>query len=191
MKGAKEPAQGESSGFREAGHKSGDPWTPDFPVNPQINEYGDRIAEITGFNILDRDGNSSNTIGKGEECTIQMRVRFHGRVDDPIYAFTITDLKGTDITGTNSLFEKASVKAMRDGDVQEISFTQNMDMQGGEYMLSLGCTGYDGNDFVVHHRLYEACNLTIVSEKNTVGFYDTNSKVTLIRDYHEDGEQNA
>ena len=186
VKGAKEPAQGESSGFREAGHKSGDPWTPDFPVNPQINEYGDRIAEITGFNILDRDGNSSNTIGKGEECTIQMRVRFHGRVDDPIYAFTITDLKGTDITGTNSLFEKASVKAMRDGDVQEISFTQNMDMQGGEYMLSLGCTGYDGNDFVVHHRLYEACNLTIVSEKNTVGFYDTNSKVTLIRDYHED-----
>ena len=190
--GPKGHAAAEEKGtFREEHHAAGDPWTPDFPVNPQINEYGDRIAEITGFNILDKDGSSSNTIGKGEECTIQMRVRFHGRVDDPIYAFTITDLKGTDITGTNSLFERASVKPMKDGDVQEISFTQNMDMQGGEYMLSLGCTGYDGNDFVVHHRLYEACNLTIVSEKNTVGFYDTNSKVTLIRDYHEDGEPNA
>ena len=161
-------AAGEDSGF-----------TPAFPVNENVNEYGDQTARITGFNILDEEGNSSNTIEKGSTCTITMRVQFYGRVNDPIYAFTITNLKGTEITGTNSLFEKASVKPRSSGDVQEISFTQRMDMQGGEYMLSLGCTGYDGVDFVVHHRLYEVCNLTIVSTKNTVGFYDANSVVTL------------
>ncbi|MDO4476187.1 MAG: ABC transporter ATP-binding protein [Lachnospiraceae bacterium] len=155
-------------------------WTPAFPTNPDINEYGDRAAEIIGYNILDAEGRSSNTIEKGSECTIQMRVLFHQRVTDPIYAFTITDLKGTDITGTNSLFEKVNVRPMNEGEIQEISFTQKMDMQGGEYMLSLGCTGYDGSDFVVHHRLYEACNVTIVSVKNTVGFYDANSQVKLL-----------
>ena len=155
-------------------------WTPAFPVNENVNEYGDRIAQITGFNILDEDGRSTNTIDKGAVCTIKMRVLFHQRVADPIYAFTITNLKGTDITGTNSLFEKASVKAKEEGEVQEIAFTQRMDMQGGEYMLSLGCTGYDGTDFVVHHRLYEVCNITVISDKNTVGFYDANSTVTLL-----------
>ena len=155
-------------------------WTPAFPVNENVNEYGDRIAQITGFNILDEDGRSTNTIDKGAVCTIQMRVLFHQRVADPIYAFTITNLKGTDITGTNSLFEKASVRAKEAGEVQEISFTQRMDMQGGEYMLSLGCTGYDGTDFVVHHRLYEVCNITVISDKNTVGFYDANSTVKLL-----------
>lgn len=155
-------------------------WTRAFEINPEINEYGDGIAQITDFNILDADGRSSNTIEKGTVCTILMRVKFLARVDDPIYAFTITNLKGTEITGTNSLFEKVSVKAMKKGDVQEISFKQKMDMQGGEYMLSFGCTGYNGVDFVVHHRLYEACNLTIVSVKNTVGFYDTNSVVELL-----------
>jgi teichoic acid transport system ATP-binding protein len=69
---------------------------------------------------------------------------------------------------------------MEEGQIQEIAFEQAMDMQGGEYMLSLGCTGYNGTDFVVHHRLYEACSLTIVSVKNTVGFYDTNSEVILM-----------
>ena len=49
-------------------------------------------------------------------------------------------------------------------------------------MLSLGCTGYNGADFVVHHRLYEACGLTVVSMKNTVGFYDMNSEVKLLND---------
>lgn len=159
-----------------------DAWTPAFPVNPQINEYGDKRAEIIGFNILDEEGKSSNTLEKGRKCTIRMKVKFNEKVNDPIYAFTITDLKGTDITGTNSLFERVNVKSKNPGETQEIAFTQNMDMQGGEYMLSLGCTGYDGVDFVVHHRLYEACNLTIVSTKNTVGFYDTNSEVTLLNE---------
>lgn len=155
-------------------------WNPSFDVNPHINEYGDKKAEIIGFNILDEKGLSSNTIEKGSTCTIQMRVRFHDKINDPIYAFTITDLKGTDITGTNSLFEKVNVQGKGPGEYQEIAFTQRMDMQGGEYMLSLGCTGYDQVDFVVHHRLYEVCNLTIVSTKNTVGFYDANSKVALL-----------
>ena len=69
---------------------------------------------------------------------------------------------------------------MEAGGIQEIEFSQAMDLQGGEYMLSLGCTGYNGVDFVVHHRLYEACNLTVVSVKNTVGFYDMNSQVRLL-----------
>ena len=154
-------------------------FTPAFPVNPEINEYGDRGAEIVGFNILDEHGRSSNTIEKGSECTIVMKVLFHQDVNDPIFAFTITNLKGTDITGTNTMFEKSPVHSMKAGEVQKISFRQHMDMQGGEYMLSLGCTGYDGTDFVVHHRLYEACSLTVVSAKNTVGFYDTNSVIEL------------
>ncbi len=156
-----------------------DRFTPAFQINPHINEYGDRAAEIIGFNIFDEHGLSSNTIEKGSQCTIAMQVRFHRQVNDPIFAFTITDLKGTDITGTNTMFEKAPVVPCAPGCIQEISFTQRMDMQGGEYMLSLGCTGYDGTEFVVHHRLYQACGLTVISMKNTVGFYDTNSKVRI------------
>ena len=171
------PAKGEPGSAGEAA--DGKEWEPAFPKNPNINEYGDRRAEIVGFNILDQEGTSSNTIEKGTACTIKMRVLFHERVNDPIYAFTITDLKGTEITGTNSLFERAPVKAKNPGEYQDILFTQKVDLQGGEYMLSLGCTGYDGTDFVVHHRLYQACGLTVVSSKNTVGFYDMNSEVTL------------
>ena len=173
---------GEAQEAASGGPASGDEalWKPAFPVNEHVNEYGDRAAEIVAFNILDKNGQSSNTIAKGETCSIRMRVKFHEKVNDPIFAFTITNLKGTDITGTNSLFEKVSVRNMLPGQVQEIEFTQRMDMQGGDYMLSLGCTGYNGVDFVVHHRLYEACALTVVSVKNTVGFYDANSTVKLL-----------
>ena len=40
-------------------------------------------------------------------------------------------------------------------------------------------TGYAGSDFQVYHRLYDVLNITVVSDKDTVGFYDMNSKVTV------------
>ena len=160
--------------------QEGGRWSPGFKLNPNVNEYGDRKARITAFNILDDEGFSSNTIEKGAVCSICMKVLFEEPVKDPILAFTITDLKGTEITGTNTLFERVFVPGGDAGQTRAVSFTQHMDMQGGEYMLSLGCTGFDGNDFVVHHRLYEVCSLTVISDKNTVGVYDTNSRVELI-----------
>ena len=154
-------------------------WTPAFAVNPQVNEYGDRKAQIIAFNIADADGRSSNTFEKGAVCTISMKVLFHTYIADPIFAYTITNLKGTEITGTNTLFEQKDVPAGEDGKVIMVSFTQHLDMRGGDYMLSLGCTGFDGTDFVVYHRLYEACSLSIVASKNNVGIYDANSSVSV------------
>ena len=60
-----------------------------------------------------------------------------------------------------------------------VTFEQEMNLQGGEYLLSFGCTGYRNGDFNVFHRLYDACNITVVSSKNTVGFYDMNSIVKV------------
>ena len=45
--------------------------------------------------------------------------------------------------------------------------------------MSFGCTGYKNGDFTVFHRLYDACNITVISSKNTVGFYDMDSKVEV------------
>jgi teichoic acid transport system ATP-binding protein len=77
------------------------------------------------------------------------------------------------------MVEKAFLEPVKAGDVKEISFTQNMNLQGGEYLISFGVTGFEQNDFTVYHRLYDALNVTVVSDKNTVGYYDMNSKCTV------------
>ena len=40
-------------------------------------------------------------------------------------------------------------------------------------------TGYENEDFKVYHRLYDVLNMTVISDKDTVGYYDTNSKVRV------------
>lgn len=154
-------------------------WNSQFQVNPDMLEYGSRLAEIVDFAVLDEKGRCTNTIEKGSTFKIRMKVAFRETIQEPIMAFTFKDIKGTEITGTNTLFEKAAVEHSDAGDVCTVTFTQDMYLQGGEYLLSFGCTGYKDGEFTVFHRLYDACNVTVVSAKNTVGFYDMNSAVEI------------
>ena len=127
---------------------------------------------------MDAAGNVTSSIEKGTEFSIRMRVKFNKDVSEPIFAYTFKNLQGTEITGTNTMFEGIPVGPRKAGDDIVITFRQRMDLQGGEYLLSFGCTGYMDGDFRVFHRLYDILNVTCVSPKNTVGFYDMNSQIT-------------
>ena len=148
-------------------------------LNPKVLEYGSKLGEIVDFAIRDDTGMITNVIEKGKEFSVQMKVRFQADVNDPIFAFTLKDLKGTEITGTNSMYEHTPVKPQKAGDVREITFKQIMPLEAGEYMLCLGCTGYKDGDFTVFHRLYDVCNLTVITDKKAVGYFDMFSKVSV------------
>lgn len=154
-------------------------WKKPFVLNPDVLEYGNEKAEIIDFSIVDHNGNVTNLIEKDTEFEIYMKVRFRDLVKEPIFAYTIKDIRGTDITGTNTMYERAPVTEKGIGDEQEVCFRQKMTLQGGEYMLSLGCTGYTTGDFEVFHRLYDVCSLSVMSAKNTIGFFDIHSTVSL------------
>ncbi len=148
-------------------------------MNPDTLEYGTRQALITDAYITDEGGRRTSTIIKGTKFTVHMKVGFEDHVAGPIFAFTVKDVRGTEITGTNSMYEKAYTGCGEKGDIMEVSFSQVMSLQGGNYLLSLGCTGFSGADFEVYHRLYDCLDITVVSDKDTVGYYDMFSEVEV------------
>lgn len=156
-------------------------WKDSLLLNPEQQVYGNELAVITDFAILDNQGMITNSIIKNTEFTIKMKVKFNEKIQAPIFAMTIKNLKGTDITGTNTMLEDKQIPIAENGDIYVTQFTQNMNLQGGEYLLSLGCTGYHNGEFTVYQRLYDICNITVVSDKDTVGFYDMNSKVKITK----------
>lgn len=148
-------------------------------VNPELLEYGTKDALITGYKITDDMGRETSALLKGKECTITMQVHFEHDIEAPIFAFTIKNIKGVEITGTNTMVEKAFLSPVRAGSDMEITFTQKIDLQGGEYLLSFGVTGFEKEEFQVYHRLYDVINMTVISDKDTVGYYDMNSRVVV------------
>lgn len=166
-------------GLREAAEKSVRAAGAGRGVNPDALEYGTGQARITEYYLTDDRGTRTAAIMKGSQFTLHMRVEFSDRISKPIFAFTVKDTKGTEITGTNSVIEKAFLEGVEPGQVKDVRFTQKMSLQGGEYLLSLGVTGYNGDTFEVYHRLYDVLNVTVISDKDTVGYYDMDSVVEV------------
>ncbi|WWR15327.1 ABC transporter ATP-binding protein [Lachnospiraceae bacterium JLR.KK008] len=142
-------------------------------------EYGTRQATITEYYMTDDQGMRTNTVLKGSTFSVHMKVEFADELPAPIFACSIKNALGVEITGTNTMVEKAYLEPAKKGNVKEAVFTQKMNLQGGEYLISLGLTGYEGDRFCVYHRLYDVMNITVISDKNTVGYYDMDSKVTV------------
>ena len=152
-------------------------WKTSMLQNPETQDYGDHSGEILDFGIMNSKGEISSMVMKGERFTVLYRFRINRRIDHPIFAYTIRDLKGTELCGTNTLYEDQLVETAEPGLTGVIRFDQRMTLQGGQYMLSLGLTGYIDGELVAYHRLYDACFVHVLSDHNTVGIFDVESTV--------------
>ena len=169
------------SGKSAIGEKSSDKsaWKNNFEVNPTVIDYGEKQAEIVDFAMIDQYGTYSSIIEKGSVYKVKAKIHFHETVKNPIFTITIKNKQGTDITGTNTMFERIETGTVNAGEERIVTYEQQMNLQGGDYLLSLGCTGYVGDNFVVYHRLYDLVSFNVLSDKNTVGFFDMNSQITV------------
>lgn len=154
-------------------------WRSCLNVNPHVVEYGDGSAEIVDFGIFDERGNLTSTIEIGTQYQYKLKVKFLCDLYNPILAITVKDLQGKEICGTNTMFENVNLGKVYAGEEKVVSFTQKMIIRGGNYLVSFGCTGYKGDEFVVYKRMYDVCELNVVSEKATVGVFDMGSTVEL------------
>ncbi len=150
-------------------------------LNPDVKHYGNGKAEIYDFGILDEKGRVTNVVLKGEYFSIKEVIRFHDRVESPIFTFTIKDKRGMDLSGTNTMYEGEEIPPVKDGDEYICTFRQRMSLQGGEYLLSMSCTGFEQGVHTVYDRKYDVASITVLSNKNTVGIYDMESVVALER----------
>ena len=151
----------------------------DANINKDANIYGDEKAKIYDFAIYDKNNKITNVILKDEEFYLKYKIKFNDEIKNPIFTFTIKDKRGTDLTGTNTMIEKIDTGIAKKGDVYEVSFFQKMLLQGGDYLISMSCTSFLGDELKVHYRMYDVLSLTVLINHNTVGIFDMGSKIKV------------
>ena len=154
-------------------------WKEQISTNPDMEVYGDGRAEIIDFGIFSDSGNIGNNVYKGDYYTVKMKVRINDDNLNPIFAFKLRDVKGTELTGTNTMLEDIDTSHCKNGDIVTISFRQKQYLQPGQYLVSLGCTAFEGDQFVVYSSNYNCCVLGVVAQKGTIGIFDSESEVTV------------
>ena len=148
-------------------------------INPDISEYGNNKAKIIDFCILDVHNKPNTVLDFNKKFTVYMKVKFFEKIDNPIFAFTLKDIKGLDITGTNTMIEHMSTGVYEAEEETTITFSQNANIQAGSYSLSLGCVDIGENGIEVYSRLYDAILFDVVGSNEMVGFYDLFSEINI------------
>ena len=156
-----------------------DTWASKLSLNEENVLYGSGKARIVDFGFFDADDQITGMIMKKNTFKIKMKVEFFEDVENPIFAFAVKNARGAEVTGTNTMFERVDLPLAKKGETYVVTFTQRALLQGGEYLMSFGCTGYEDGEFTVYDRLYDVANLTIVSEQDTVGSFDIDSKIEI------------
>lgn len=136
-------------------------WKLEMDIHPDFIDYGDKKAEIIDFGMFDQLNTLNNSFQSDEITTFRIRVRFNSSVSNPIFAFVIKDIKGMEIAGTNTWYNGEFTGDYNSGDEVVVSFSHQLNLQGGTYTLSFGCTGYENDELVVYHRLYDVIFLEL------------------------------
>lgn len=174
-----EESSEEASSIQSSNAKNDQLWKDQISTNPDIEVYGDGRADIIDFGIFSDTGDIGNNVYKGDYYSIKMRVRINEDNLNPIFAFKLRDIKGTELTGTNTMLEDIDTSQCKKGDIVTITFRQKQYLQPGQYLVSLGCTAFEGDQFVVYCRNYNCCVLGVVAQKGTIGIFDSESEVSV------------
>lgn len=174
-----EESSEEVSSIQSSNVKNDQLWKDQISTNPDVEVYGDGRADIIDFGIFSDTGDIGNNVYKGDYYSVKMKVRINEDNLNPIFAFKLRDIKGTELTGTNTMLEDIDTSQCKKGDIVTITFRQKQYLQPGQYLVSFGCTAFEGDQFVVYCRNYNCCVLGVVAQKGTIGIFDSESEVSV------------
>ncbi len=150
-----------------------------FETNPYEVRYGNNKANILDGGIYDSSGGPVQILDSGQHYTVRMRIKFEQPIAEPVFAFTIKDIKGTEIAGTNTHFSNIQTGSFEADETVTIEFSQNINLNAGNYLLSLGCVALGGDKLEIYDRRHDFISFQIISDKAVVGIIDLNSKVRI------------
>lgn len=150
-----------------------------FDRHVELDTYGNGKATIIDYGILDQNDKPSAILDYNSEFKIVMKVKFLENIEDPIFAFTLKDSKGLEITGTNSMMKHIMTGTYENGKIGTVTFSQKANLQLGKYALSLGCVAINETGVEVYNRIYDAILFEVIGSEQMVGFFDLESEIVI------------
>jgi len=156
-------------------------WEGLFQINQNENRYGNGKTEIVEGGIFSLDGSAQQSLIQGKVYEFRLKVRFNDTINNPILAYTIKDVKGFDISGTNTFYQNIDTGTMHKDDFLLATFKHKILLNTGGYLLSFGCAGFENGEYVVYERRYDYLAFDVISQRASVGFFDLDSEITISR----------
>jgi teichoic acid transport system ATP-binding protein len=152
-------------------------WTELFTVNPTEDRYGSRKAEILEAGIFTLGHDPVQVLERNREFLIKIKVRHNVAMPAAISAYSVRDLKGTVLCGTNTLYQNIDMGQVQIGTVVLVVFRQVARLNPGDYLLSIGCGAWEAGEYVIYDRRFDYLPFQVVGKAARIGVFDPESVV--------------
>ena len=143
------------------------------------HRWGNEKARILDY-IIKNEKNElfPNKINSSDRLTISFSVTFHSFVENVIPGLLVKSIDGNFLYGTNNLYasgNKDTISAKK-GDSYTFSFEIKLTLNSGSYLISLGVSSQESNEFVPMDRRYDSILLKVYCRNKVWGIVDLEAK---------------
>lgn len=157
-------------------------WASAFHAGTSETRYGDREAEVVEAGLFDLDGVPTQTLRRGQEFLIRLRVAHQHPVAAPVVSFTISDFTGAVLCGTTSAMMGRRPAGANAGDVYLYTFRQTMRLNPGTYLLNVGYQRIEAGNHVPHDVRLGVLEFRVVGADSAVGTFDPETELSWERE---------
>jgi len=127
--------------------------------------------------IFTPDHEPVQVLERNQEYLIKVKVHHNESMPAAITAFKITDLKGTELCGTNTFYEDVEIGYLEKGEVILVTFKQKIKINPGDFLLSVGVAAYEEGEYVVYDRRFDYMVVQIVADQPRIGLFDPEATI--------------
>jgi ABC-type polysaccharide/polyol phosphate transport system ATPase subunit len=131
--------------------------------------YGGELGRIHTVVLTDANDQPRLTFLTGSPIRVRINCHALSRIDEPIYALTLKDVRGQEIFGTNTYFQNQSHPFVSAGSEVEVLFEVQLNVQPGVYFISLGWVRLVNAEVQVIHRRYDVLRFDVLPRDRSFG----------------------
>lgn len=143
------------------------------------HRWGNQKAKILDYNIInERKELFPTNITSSNILTISFSVLFHSCIENVVPGLLIKSIDGNFLYGTNnfSAFGNKEIISVQKGDCRTFSFELKLKLNSGSYLISLGISSKETNEFVPMDRRYDSIMIEIYCINRVWGIIDLEAK---------------
>ncbi len=135
-------------------------------------EWGTREAVFSGIRFSDEAGRETSRFNCGDPIVATIGYRCRGRIDDPIFGFSISDYQGKLCYGSNTIMDDLPIESIEGEGSIRLTVDSSSLMRGKFYVsFSLHSRDHETN----YHRLENMHSIWITSDPPREGFVKLSS----------------
>jgi lipopolysaccharide transport system ATP-binding protein len=149
--------------------------TASSPLAPRMRR-GDGRAEVLRVETIGENGCPTMVWRSGELAVVNVLVRFHEAVANPVVGMMIRTRIGLNVYGTNTELERVALGPRVAGDTIRVTFAFRCELCPEEYTLTAASHDPDG---VWHDWLEDAVAFTVSDDRYTAGVANLRARASF------------